>query len=389
VIYGILIGMIEPGMVVTSSKRPEMPKKIQPGNREWITAIEAINAEGQSIPPFIIGSGQYHLANWYRECDLPDDWVIALSENRWTNNQLGLDWLKHFDRSTKDRSVGSYRLLILDGHKSHHSAEFIRYYEENKIITLCMPAHASHLLQPLDVGCFGPLKKAYGREIERLIGCSMNHISKTEFFPAFHIAHRATITESNIRGGFRGARLAPLDPENVISKMDMQLRTPTPPAEVTAPSTPWASRTPKTILEAQSHSRYLKARIINHKSSSPESMLNAIGHFEKAASILIHKVVLLEDRVKQLDQENRIVGRRRRGKKNRLQRGGPLTIEDASQVINQMDVDTQVAAESSRSGGQGSSGQPRVRHCGTCGKAGHNVRTCQEVIEVNREEYSD
>jgi hypothetical protein len=22
-----------------------------------------------------------------------------------------------------------------------------------------MPAHASHLLQPLDVGCFGPLKR--------------------------------------------------------------------------------------------------------------------------------------------------------------------------------------------------------------------------------------
>ena len=49
----------------------------------------------------------------------------------------------------------------------------------------------------------------------------------------------------------------------------------------------------------------------------------------------------------------------------------------------------QVVAESSRSGGQGSSGQPRVRHCGTCGKTGHNARTCQEEIEVNMEEYSD
>ncbi|EGU86246.1 hypothetical protein FOXB_03236 [Fusarium oxysporum f. sp. conglutinans Fo5176] len=386
---GFMMGMIEPGMVVTSSERKGMPKKVQPGNREWITAIEAINAEGQSIPPFIIGSGQYHLANWYRECDLPGDWVIALSENGWTNNQLGLDWLRHFERSTKDRSVGSYRLLILDGHESHHSAEFMRYCEEKKIITLCMPAHASHLLQPLDVGCFGLLKKAYGREIERLIGCSINHISKTEFFPAFHAAHRATITENNIRGGFRGAGLAPLNPENIISKLDVQLRTPTPPAEVTAPSTPWASRTPKTVLEAQSHSKYLKARIINHKSSSPESILEAVGHFEKAASVLIYKIVLLEDRVKQLEQENQIVGRRRRGKRTRLQRGGPLTIEEASQVIDQMDVDMQVAAESSRSGGQGSSGRPRIWHCGTCGKAGHNARTCQEVIEVTMEEYSD
>ncbi|KAM5514685.1 transposase [Fusarium oxysporum f. sp. phaseoli] len=369
---GFMMGMIEPGMVVTSSERRGMPKKIQPGNREWITVIQAVNAEGQSIAPFIIG-----------------DWVIALSENGWTNNQLGLEWLQHFDRSTKDRSVGSYRLLILDGHESHHSIEFERYCEENKIITLCMPAHASHLLQPLDVGCSGPLKKAYGREIERLMGCSINHITKIEFFPAFHAAHRATITESNIKGGFRGAGLAPFDPENVISKLDVQLRTPTPPADVTIPSTPWTARTPKTLLEAQSHSKYLQGRVRNHKSSSPESIIEAVKHFEKATSVLIHKIVLLEDRLQQVEQENRIVKRRRRGKRTRLQKGGPLTIEEASQAIDQMDVDTQVAAESSRSGGRGRSKGPRVLHCSKCGRAGHNTRTCQEEIEVNLEEYSD
>ncbi|ENH71166.1 hypothetical protein FOC1_g10000039, partial [Fusarium oxysporum f. sp. cubense race 1] len=94
-------------------------------------------------------------------------------------------------------------------------------------------------------------------EIERLMGCFINHITKIEFFPAFYAAHRATIIEINIKGGFRGARLAPFDPENVILKLDMQLRTPIPPAEVMIPSTPWTARTPKTLLEAQSHSKYL------------------------------------------------------------------------------------------------------------------------------------
>ena len=54
-----------------------------------------------------------------------------------------------------------------------------------------------------------------------------------------------------------------------------------------------------------------------------------------------------------------------------------------------MDVDTQVVAESSRSGGRGRSKGPRVSHCSKCGRAGHNTRTCQEEIEVNLEEYSD
>jgi hypothetical protein len=171
--------------------------------------------------------------------------------------------------------------------------------------------------------------------------------------------------------------------------MDVQLRTPTPPIEVTAPSTPWASRTPKTVLEAQLYSKYLRIRIVNHKSGSPESIIQAVGLFEKATSVLIHKIVLLEDRVKQLEQENKIVGRRRRGKRTRLQKGGPLIIEEVSQVIDQMDVNTQVAADSSRSGGCRGSRGSRVMHCSKCGKAGHNARTCQEEIEVNMEEYSD
>jgi hypothetical protein len=85
------------------------------------------------------------------------------------------------------------------------TVEFERYFEANKIITLCMSAHVSHLLQPLDVGCFGPLKKAYGREIEHLIRSSVHHISKTEFFPALVAVFQATMTEKNIRGAFRGA----------------------------------------------------------------------------------------------------------------------------------------------------------------------------------------
>src|SRR6478752_4268599 len=173
---GFMMGIIEPGTVVTGSHRQGLPKQVQPGNREWITVIEGVNVEDQSIPPFIIGAGKDHLANWYQECDLPGDWVIALSENGWTNNNLGLEWLKHFDRATAKRTNSRYRLLILDGHESHHSVRFERYCEENKIITLCMPPHSSHLLQPLDVGCFGPLKTAYGREIEHLIRCFITHI---------------------------------------------------------------------------------------------------------------------------------------------------------------------------------------------------------------------
>lgn len=186
---GFMMGVIASGMVVMGSERRGKAKSVQPGNREWVTVIQAINGEGWAIAPFIVVAGQYHITSWYQESNLLGDWAIATTQNGWTNNEIGVEWLKHFDQHTKTGSNGRYRLLILDGHESHHSTDFEVYCEENNIITPSMPPHSSHLLQPLEVRCFRPLKKAYGREIEHLIRCSVTHVSKTEFFPAFYAAH--------------------------------------------------------------------------------------------------------------------------------------------------------------------------------------------------------
>jgi hypothetical protein len=85
--------------------------------------IHGINATGLSMPPFIIFQGKHHRSAW-NEDDLPRDQVIAVSENGWTTNELGLGWLKYFDRHTKKRTVGEYRLLIFDGYESYNSLAF-------------------------------------------------------------------------------------------------------------------------------------------------------------------------------------------------------------------------------------------------------------------------
>ncbi|KAJ0133613.1 Uncharacterized protein HZ326_23331 [Fusarium oxysporum f. sp. albedinis] len=102
----------------------------------------------------------------------------------------------------------------------------------------------------------------------------------------------------------------------------------------------------------------------------------------------MHEVVLLRSELRNLRDANEILSRRRRTKRTRLQHGGAMTVQEASQVIDQMDVDTQAAAESSRSSGRGRSKRPGGRRCGVCGKAGHNARTCQVVIETSGEEYT-
>lgn len=210
------MGKIMTQLVVTGSERRGRPKSLQPGNREWATLIAGINAAGWSIPPFIILTGQYHLSAWYEDSAIPRDWAIAVSDNGWTTNKLGVEWLKHFDAHTKARTIGARRLLILDGHESHQSLEFQELCKESDIYTLCMPPHSSHLLQPLDVGCFSPLKRAYSREVESLIRDHINHITKLEFLPAVKAAYDRSFTPANIRSAFQGAGLIPYQPDVVL-----------------------------------------------------------------------------------------------------------------------------------------------------------------------------
>jgi hypothetical protein len=122
---GFMMGKIIMQLVVTGSERRGWLKALQPGNREWATMIAGINAAGWAIPPFLIVTGQYHLSAWYDDnAMIPRDWAIAVSDNGWINNKLGVEWLKHFDAYTKTRTVGAYRLLVLDGYESHNSLEF-------------------------------------------------------------------------------------------------------------------------------------------------------------------------------------------------------------------------------------------------------------------------
>jgi len=56
------------------------------------------------------------------------------------------------------------------------------------------------------------------------------YISKLEFLCAFREAFFASIIEKNIQGGFAGAGFVLYDPERVIFKLDVRIRTLTPPA---------------------------------------------------------------------------------------------------------------------------------------------------------------
>jgi hypothetical protein len=245
------MGVISTVKVVTAANRARTVS-IQPGNRKWVTVIESVNAARWVLPPMVIFKGKMRQHSWYET--VPTDWTIGVSDNGWTMDALGLTWLKDtFNKHTRNRTVGKYRLLILDGHRSHVTAEFDKYCSQNSIIVLCMPPHSSHLLQPLNVSCFSVLKRSYRKAVEGYMRMGINHIDKDDFTVLYQQACMTSFSLTTILSGFRATGLVPFDPDQVLSQLDVRLWTPSPLLPTQAPS-PWVPKTLHNTAELQLHS---------------------------------------------------------------------------------------------------------------------------------------
>ena len=104
---------------------------------------------------------------------------------------------------------------------------------------------------------------------------------------------------------------------------------------------------------------------------------------------IMHENALLKAEVRNLRKANSNLAKRRRAKKTRVQHGGTLAIGEAQDLLDQKDADRQLGEETRASSISTRRAQPRERHCGICGKAGHNARTCEMNTGLSRESESD
>jgi hypothetical protein len=310
----------------------------------------------------IIFSGKVHQSQWYEDID--PEWLIGLSDNGWTNNELGLLWLeKVFEKHTAQRTLGRHRLLILDGHTSHESAEFDLFCKNHYIIPLYMPSHSSHKLQPLDVGCFAPLKEAYGMQVMSSIRNGINHIDKENFLALYREARKA-LSSKNIRSGFEASGLVPLNCQRVLDKLTIKHITP--PSTAHGPSDQeWTAKTPYTTAEVQKQMHLIK-QLINRNSESPPN--EAIRQLAKSAEYTMHKVLLLDQEVKELRAANEVQKRKRTAPRSFIATGGVLTGSEGQQLaqeaIQRMGLEDPI---------------PRKRappRCSNCHQIGHIRTSC-------------
>ena len=68
----------------------------------------------------------------------------------------------------------------------------MEYCETNQILPFCLPFHSMHLLQPLDVGVFGPLQHYYSSAVDNAIRWGVHGIHKGNFLPLYLEVRRPT-----------------------------------------------------------------------------------------------------------------------------------------------------------------------------------------------------
>jgi hypothetical protein len=280
-----------------------------------------------------------------------------------------------FEKHTVHRPKGVYRLLILDGHGSHLAPEFDLFCKEHLIITLCMPPHSSHLLQPLDVGCFAVLKRSYGRQIEGYMRNGLNHIDKADFLEAYYAAHIEAMTLANIQSSFTVTGLVPHDPDKILSKLNTQFKTLTPPstsyanAPANANTQSWAFETPYDTAQLA-----LQANVIK-QTALPTPTNRALDQLVKGCQLAMNSAVLLAEENRQLRHENVRQKKKRAKKRTFIATGGVLT--NAEGIARSQGTNIVPEVPASRVVTEEATTQTRAqRMCSLCRSLSHTARTC-------------
>jgi len=123
-------------------------------------------------------------------------------------------------------------MLVLDGHGSYINLDFLWTCKQNKVYLLFLPAHSSHVLQPLDLSVFSVIKRFYRQQIQALSYLNdAAPIKKERFITAYNAAREGAITERVIRAGWAAAGICLLNIDRVVNSSQVSRRPVTPPRQ--------------------------------------------------------------------------------------------------------------------------------------------------------------
>jgi DDE superfamily endonuclease len=156
------------------------------------------------------------MENWFNP-SLDPNTTFDTSDSGYTNDEIGVSWLKHFIKCTNSSPTSPKKLLLYDGHSSDDAEEFKRLAATNNIILYKFPPHLSQLLQPLDVECFQTYNHYYKLAVHQAIRDMQLVYDYSCFLRDLPNVREKALTEETIVSAFAKAGLFSLD-SSVVSK---------------------------------------------------------------------------------------------------------------------------------------------------------------------------
>src|SRR5450432_391359 len=155
----------------------------------------------------------------------------------------------------------------------------------------------------------------------------VNHIDKQDFLEAYHNAHKETMTQANISSSFAATRVLLYNPERVLSKLNTQLRTPTPPLLPTSiEQGPWILETLHNTTELELQSKAIKDYLKRCTKSLPSPTEAALDQLVKGCEMAMNSAILLVEENRQLRAVNAKQVKKRAKRRTYIATSGVLTI---------------------------------------------------------------
>lgn len=199
-----------PGKILAEKGKKQIGKITSGERGVLVTLCCAINAIGNSLPPFFVFPRKR-----FKDLMLvnaPAGSAGGASTSGWMNSEIFLEYMKHFAKYAKP-SVESPILLIYDNHESHISIDVINFAKENGIVLLTLPPHCSNKLQPLDVAVYSAFKRYYNAAVDSWL---VNHpgipVSIYQVAQLVAEAFSPAFSKSNIESGFAKTGIFPFRP---------------------------------------------------------------------------------------------------------------------------------------------------------------------------------
>jgi hypothetical protein len=150
-------------------------------NRKSLIIVECINAANHKfvLSLFIIQK-QRLMQNWV-QFGLFAETLIKTFQNEIINDQIIVEWLKHFIDYTNSNSLSEWKLLLMNQHDSHCTSEFVRLANDHHIRSFSFIFHLTHCMQSWNVDIFHLYKKHHDNVIKKALTNFICNIRWSDF----------------------------------------------------------------------------------------------------------------------------------------------------------------------------------------------------------------